>query len=170
MQANSVTYQKNSITILIRKLSSLSLLIMPILFSAACNSAPQSKLQLFNYKDATSIFQKQHQDSPGVWLCSYTESKLPKNTASADVLMQEIDEKYLYIKKDNNIIELTRSSEKDNPTEYKNIPNHLSARIKIIKRSNYSEYQESHDRIVEVKINTPENNYSLHLLGEACGI
>jgi hypothetical protein len=155
---------------LIRKASNLALLIIPILFSTACNSAPSNKLQTFNYKDATRFFQNQHHDSPGVWSCSYTKNKLSENTTSPEVLMQEIDEAYLYIKQNDNIVELALSSKKENFTEYKNIPNHLSARIKIIKRSNYSEYQESHDRIVEVKIKTPENNYSLHLLGEACGI
>ncbi len=170
MQANSVIHQGNSIRTLIRKLSILPLLIIPTLFSTACNSAPQNKLQLFDYRDAIRFFEKQHPNDSGAWLCSYTEHKIPEGTNPPEILIQEIDAAYLYIKKNNNIIELIRSSEKENPTEYTSIQSRLDVRIKIIKESNFSEYQESHDRIVEVEINTPGEKYSLQLLGESCGI
>lgn len=169
MKVKLVIRQISTITTLIRRPSNISALIITILFSAACNSAPQNELQPFNYKDANRLFEKQRHDG-GVWFCGYTENKRSENADPEEVLIAEIDEKYLYIKRNNNIIELIRSSETRSPNEYKDTENHLSAQIKIIKRSNYSEYQESHDREVVIEIKTPENNYSLYLLGESCGI
>jgi hypothetical protein len=169
MQANPITRQTNNTTTLTRRLSNISALTIAILFSTACNSAPQNELQPFNYKDANRLFEKQRHDG-GVWFCGYAENKSSENTDPEEVLIAEIDEKYLYIKKSNNIIELIRDPENNDTINYSNASQHISARIKILKLSNFSEYQESHDRTVEIEISTPKNRYSLQLLGESCGI
>ncbi len=84
--------------------------------------------------------------------------------------MVEIDEKYLYIKNSKNIIELTRISEDSETIDYTNKQLPINVRVKLLKISNFSEYQESHDRTVEVAVSTPTNRYSLQLLGKNYGI
>lgn len=149
----------------------LSLISLFLLFlTSACSTSQANKLEPFDFKDATRKFRDQQHDTPGVWYCSYSEHKTSENAATQEALMVEIDEKYLYIKNSKNIIELTRTQEDSETIDYSNKQLSINARIKPLKISNFSEYQESHDRTVEVEVSTPANRYSLQLFGESCGI
>lgn len=145
-------------------------LVSLVLFSTACSSKQNHELQKFHYKEAIRIFKDQQHNTPGVWTCSYSESSSIKTIEDTTSLMVEIDEKYIYIKRDNRLIELFLTTRNNETAAYNNNSENLYLRIKIIKRSNYSEYQESHDRIVEAELESSGRSYSFLLLGEACGI
>ncbi|WP_394235662.1 hypothetical protein [Pseudomonas anguilliseptica] len=137
---------------------------------SACSTSQINTLEPFYFEDATRKFIDQQHDTPGVWYCSYSEHKKSGNSATQEALMVEIDEKYLYIKNSKNIIELTRISEDSETIDYTNKQLPINVRVKLLKISNFSEYQESHDRTVEVAVSTPTNRYSLQLLGKNYGI
>ena len=141
-----------------------------VLFSTACSSRPKHELQSFDYKEAIRTFQEQQHNTPGVWTCSYSENSSTKAAKDTKSLMVEVDEKYIYIKKNNRLIELSLTTRKDAIATYKNNQENLYLQTKIIKRSNYSEYQDSHDRVVEAELESSGQHYRLQLLGEACGI
>lgn len=148
----------------------LTLSSITFILISACSISPANELDPFDFKDATREFRDKQHDTPGVWFCGYRERKTSENPTTPKALMVEIDEEYLYIKKGNDIIELNRTSEDSDTISYANSSQHINAHIKILERSNFSEYMESHDRTVEVEISTPKSSYSLQLFGEGCGI
>lgn len=164
------TCDQNRTIITKRKILHISFLATLVLFSTACSSTPNHELQNFDYTEAIRTFKAKQHNTPGVWTCSYSEINNTKAIENATSLMVEVDEKYIYIKKNNRLIELFLEARKKEIATYKNNQENLYLRTKIIKRSNYSEYQESHDRIVEAEVESSGHSYRLQLLGEACGI
>lgn len=167
MKTNHQKYRKNNST---KKITDVFFLIILFLSSTACSSKPQNELQIFNYKDAIRVFQEQQHDTPGVWTCSYAEKNNTKTNTDAESLMVEIDEQYIYIKHNNQFIELSLMTRDKEKSIYKDKQKNLSLQVDIINKSNYSEYQESHDRIIEIELKISGENYKQQLLGEACGI
>lgn len=152
------------------KYSSL-LLLASALLSTTCSSAQRHELQIFDYTEAMHAFQEQKHDTPGVWICSYIAHNRNTNTPEdTKILILEVDEKYLYIKNNNRIEELELTSRAGKKEKFTSAQTNSIIELTIVKRSNFSEYQESHDRIVNATIKGPEGNYSLQLFGEACGI
>ncbi|WP_167144058.1 hypothetical protein [Pseudomonas sp. OTU750018] len=170
MQEHSINYLLNKTTIFMKKYLSLISSLFTFFLISACSTSQANKLEPFDFKDATRKFRDQQHDTPGVWYCGYRKHKTSENAVTQQALMVEIDEKYLYIKNRNNIIELIRTLEDNETIYYTNTSPPINARIKLLKISNFSEHQESHDRTVEVEVSTPENKYSLQLLGKSCGI
>lgn len=117
------------------------------------------------------VFQEQKHDTPGVWICSYIIHGKNTNTSEdKKILILEVDEKYLYIKNNNSIEEFILTSRAGKNESFTSTQKNSTIELTIIKRSNFSEYQESHDRIVNATIKGPEGDYSIQLFGEACGI
>lgn len=167
MNINHQTHRKSS---LIKKTPQFILLISILLSSTACSSKSLNELQIFEYKEAIRAFQEKQHDTPGVWTCSYIEKSNTESITDAESLMVEIDEKYIYVKHNNQLTELSLTTRHKENSIYKDKKENLSLQINVIKKSNYSEYRESHDRIAEAELNVSGEKYKLQLLGEACGI
>jgi len=165
-----INHQTNRKSNLIKKTPQLIILISILLSSTACSSKSLHELQSFEYKEAIRAFQEQQHDTPGVWTCSYTEKSNTGSITNAESLMVEIDEKYIYVKHNNQLTELSLTTRHKENSTYKDKKENLSLQINVINKSNYSEYRESHDRIAEAELDVSGEKYKLQLLGEACGI
>jgi len=167
MKSSFKIQHKNNLT---KKITKLFSLVIILLSSTACSSKPLNELQSFEYKEAIRAFQEQQHDTPGVWTCSYTEKSNTESIKDAESLIVEIDEKYIYVKHNNQLTELSLTTRHKENSIYKDKKENLSLQINVINKSNYSEYRESHDRIAEAELNVSGEKYKLQLLGEACGI
>ncbi|VXC69369.1 conserved hypothetical protein [Pseudomonas sp. 9AZ] len=167
MKTSTKIQSKNNFT---EKTTKLVFLVSILLFSTACSSKPLNEFQSFEYKEAIRAFQEQQHDTPGVWTCSYTENSKVRPSTNAESLLVEVDEKYIYVKHNNQITELSLTTRDNEKSTYKNKQEGLSLKINIINKINYSEYQESHDRTIEAELEASGKIYKLQLLGEACGI
>lgn len=128
-------------------------------------------LSQVGYQEAQQRFRSQKYDSPGVWLCGYSLARQDYSVApKAPRLLVEIDEHYLYLKNAGELIELTSAEQTNNRVEYKNAAGDMRVVINILKRNNFSEYQESHDRQVEARIEMLGKVENLKLKGQSCGI
>lgn len=147
---------------------------LSILFlCSACTVQPQKEkpplqLQNLTYVDALQAYRSTARDEN--YRCTHQLAN-DNYTASADakIVAVEIDD-VLYVRHDELLVELgqTQLSEKD--AHYKNSIKQIEAGYSIIKQYNFSEYNESDDRHVDLWIKTPEGTQHVKTFGHRCGI
>lgn len=131
---------------------------------------PSTVLTQVGYREALKWFNSQKYDSPGVWLCGYSLARPDYSVApKAPRLLVEIDEHFLYLKTGGQLIELTSGAQSNNRVEYQNASADMRVTLNILKRNNFSEYQESHDRQVVAHIEIAGQVETLTLKGQSCG-
>lgn len=131
---------------------------------------PGSALTQVGYREALKWFNSQKYDSPGIWLCGYSLARPDYSVApKAPRLLVEIDEHFLYLKTGGQLVELTSGAQSNNRVEYQNASADMRVTLNILKRNNFSEYQESHDRQVEARIEIAGQVETLKLKGQSCG-
>ena len=131
MKTSTKIQSKNNFT---EKTTKLVFLVSILLFSTACSSKPLNEFQSFEYKEAIRAFQEQQHDTPGVWTCSYTENSKVRPSTNAESLLVEVDEKYIYVKHNNQITELSLTTRDNEKSTYKNKQEGLSLKINIINK------------------------------------
>jgi hypothetical protein len=138
----------------------------------AISSAVLAKeLEPLPYKEALAAFNAAGHDSPGIWLCGYslTDQHFSTRNGLSPSLI-EVDEQYLYIRNDGEIIELeTHDIGKPNSL-YRSRNGEITLTMKVLKQFNKSEYGESHDRQAGATLRAPHTTISVFLLGRSCGI
>lgn len=129
-----------------------------------------SRLAQIGYREALNWFHSQKYDSAGVWLCGYSLAREDYSVApKAPRLLVEVDERFLYLKTGGQLVELTGAAQGPERSEYQNAGAHIRVTLNILKRNNFSEYQESHDRQVLAKIEMNDQIQTLTLKGQSCG-
>lgn len=133
-------------------------------------AAGDSRLDQIGYREALNWFHSQQYDSTGAWLCGYSLAREDYSVApKAPRLLVEVDERYLYLKSGGQLLELTGGAQGPERSEYQNAGAHIHVTLNILKRNNFSEYQESHDRQVLAKIEMNDRVETLTLKGQSCG-
>lgn len=148
-------------------------LIVGCLFSLGLSSAAagnDSRLEQIGYREALSWFHSQKYDSSGAWLCGYSLAREDYSVAPrAPRLLVEVDQRFLYLKTAGQLVELTGAAQGLERSEYQNTGAHIRVTLNILKRNNFSEYQESHDRQVLARIEMNDQVETLTLKGQSCG-
>lgn len=136
----------------------------------AAVAASELRLGQIGYREALGWFHSQQYDSRGSWLCGYSLAREDYSVAAkAPRLLVEVDERYLYLKSGGQLLELTGGAQGPERSEYQNAGAHIRVTLNILKRNNFSEYQESHDRQVLAKIEMNDQVETLTLKGQSCG-
>jgi hypothetical protein len=143
------------------------ILQLPVIASGTMMAANAGAFdwQGITYSEARAELAMLQPDAVGVWTCGYKTSP-----TSQEVVMFEIDEQFLYLKQRNHIWQLTQKSAGENSMVYTLPDGSLVVRMEILQRTNFSEYQESHDRQVTVEIENQGRSEKRDLYGEDCGI
>lgn len=123
-----------------------------------------ASLETFDFKEATARHLSLHNGF--VSQCAYN---LPGQESSDGALVIELDSS-LYLKWQGALIELDQLSIGEDSAEYANSNHMLQLGYRIMRRFNFSEYRESDDREVDIRIDTPTGNHALQLIGRSCGI
>ncbi|WP_025130778.1 hypothetical protein [Pseudomonas sp. PH1b] len=148
-------------------------LIVGCLFSLGLSSAAagnDSRLEQIGYREALAWFHSQKYESSGAWLCGYSLAHEDYSVApKAPRLLVEVDERYLYLKTGGKLVELTGAAQSPQRSEYQSAGAAIRVTLDILKRNNFSEYQESHDRQVLAKIEMNDQVETLTLKGQSCG-
>ncbi|MCO7571804.1 hypothetical protein NJH78_17625 [Pseudomonas chlororaphis] len=133
-------------------------------------AASDARLGQIGYREALNWFHSQQYDSRGSWLCGYSLAREDYSVAAkAPRLLVEVDERYLYLKSGGQLLELTGGTQGPERSEYQNAGAHIRVTLNILKRNNFSEYQESHDRQVLARIEINDQVETLTLKGQSCG-
>ena len=122
-------------------------------------------METFDFKEATARHLSPHNEG-FVSQCAYN---LPGQEFSDGALVVELDSS-LYLKWQGALIELDQLSIGEDSAEYANRNHMIQLSYRIMRRFNFSEYQESDDREVDVRIDTPTGSRALQLIGKSCGI
>ncbi|MGZ0704464.1 hypothetical protein [Pseudomonas piscis] len=127
-------------------------------------------LDQIGYREALNWFHSQKYDSSAAWICGYSLAQEGyKVAAKAPRLLVEVAEQFLYLKTGGQLVELTGAAQGPERSEYRNASAGIRVTLNILKRNNFSEYQESHDRQVLARIEINDQVQTLTLKGQSCG-
>jgi hypothetical protein len=138
---------------------------------AISSTAFSKELEPLPYKEALVAFNAAGHDSPGVWLCGYSltdQHFATRNGLSPSLI--EVDEQFLYIRNDGEIIELETNDIGKPVSLYRSRNGEITLTMKVLRQFNKSEYGESHDRHAEATLRAPHTTISVFLLGRSCGV
>lgn len=136
--------------------------------SALAGSQP--RLEQIGYREALSWFHSQKYDDTGSWICGYSLAREDYSvTPKAPRLLVEVAQRFLYLKIGGQLLELTGEVQSPERSEYQNLGAGIRITLDILKRNNFSEYQESHDRQVLARIEINDQVQTLTLKGQSCG-
>ncbi|WP_409301331.1 hypothetical protein [Pseudomonas sp. KCJK8993] len=136
--------------------------------SALAGSQP--RLEQVGYREALGWFHSQQYDDPGSWICGYSLAREDYSVApKAPRLLVEVAQRFLYLKTGGQLLELTGAAQSPERSEYQNLGAGIRITLDILKRNNFSEYQESHDRQVLARIEINDQVQTLTLKGQSCG-
>lgn len=124
-----------------------------------------TSLETFDFKETTARHLSLHNED-FVSQCAYN---LPGQESSDGALVVELDSS-LYLKWQGTLIELDQLSIGEDSAEYANRNHMVRLGYRIMRRFNFSEYRESDDREVDMRIDTPTGSHALQLIGRSCGI
>lgn len=140
---------------------------------SACTVQPQKEkpslqLQNLTYADALQAYRSTARNEN--YRCTHQLAD-DNYTASADakLVAVEIDD-VLYVKQNHLLVELEQTQLSENGAHYANTIKQIEAGYSIIKQFNFSEYNESDDRHVDLWIKTPKGTKHLKTFGRRCGI
>ena len=139
-------------------------------FSAAAGVINESKIiNHFDYRDINRVVKDNY-----TWQCPYVLSdekynvNIPSDSPLVDLF--EVDEKRLYVKVNGKLIKMNLKSSTENYYIYLNKNENIEVDLKINKKYNFSEYDESHDRKVKLTIKTVNGIEVTNAIGQSCGI
>lgn len=155
---------------LITFLTQISLLF---LCGASHAQQPQSAsttlvLENITYEEALKAYRSANRDEN--YRCTHKIADDQYNAkANAQVIAIAIDD-VLYLKLNGRLLELTQTDINEKSAVYKNSDIRIEAGYTIIKQFNYSEYNESDDRNVDLWIKSPRGTQIVKTFGDRCGI
>jgi hypothetical protein len=139
-------------------------------FSAVAGVINESKIiSHFDYRDINGIVKDDY-----TWQCPYVLSdekynvNIPNNSPLVDLF--EVDEKRLYVKANGKLIKMNLKSSIEGYYIYVNKSENIEVDLKINKKYNFSEYDDSHDRKVKLTIKTENGIEITNAIGQSCGI
>lgn len=156
-----------------RSITSL-LAYLPLLFlCSACAAPPLAEksviqLQSLSYDEALQAYHSAERDEN--YRCIHqTADDHYKASADAKTVAIVIDD-VLYLKLNGRLLELAQTEISEKAARYTNINARIEAGYTIVKQFNFSEYNESDDRNVELWVNTPDGTQHVKTFGDRCGV
>lgn len=129
----------------------------------------KNNVNYFDYRDVSRVMKDDY-----TWQCPYVISDEKYNTdiskESPLVYLFEVDEKRLYMKVFSRLIRMDIKIHDATHFVYFNQESQIEVTIKINKKYNFSEYDETHDRNVSLKIKSINGVESFSAVGQSCGI
>lgn len=122
-------------------------------------------MEIIDFREATEFHLNLHSEG-FVYQCAYN---LPSQESPERALVVELDNS-LYLKWQGQLIKLDQLSISESAVEYANPDNMIKLSYRVTRRFNFSEYRESDDREVNMRIDTPTSSKTLSLTGRGCGI
>ncbi|AIC23036.1 hypothetical protein EY04_30235 [Pseudomonas chlororaphis] len=119
---------------------------------------------VITYEEALEKFNEEH--SGESYRCQYSLSGGNENSPLTAVEIED----FIYLKKNGSIIELSGKDRDENAGSYSSRDGELKMSYKVLKKYNFSEYQESDDRDVEFKFSYQGEVEVLKMHGIRCGI
>ncbi|WP_143492585.1 hypothetical protein [Pseudomonas chlororaphis] len=119
--------------------------------------------EIITYEEALGRFYEKHSDEN--YRCQYSLLGVSENSPLTAV---EI-ENYFYLKKNGNIIELVGKGRDENTGNYSTRDGELKISYKVLRKYNFSEYQESDDRDVEFRFSYQDRVEVVKMYGIRCG-
>lgn len=156
-----------------RSITSL-LAYLPLLFlCSACAAPPQTEkpaiqLQSLSYDEALQAYRGAGRDENYRCIHQAADDHY-KASADAKAVAIAIDD-VLYLKLDGRLLELAQTEISEKAARYTNSDARIEAGYSIVKQFNFSEYNESDDRNVELWVNTPDGTQHMKTFGNRCGI
>jgi len=156
-----------------RSMTSL-LACLPLLFlCTACavteqTEKPATQLQSLSYDEALQAYHSAGRDENYRCIHQAADDHY-KTSADAQAVAIVIDE-VLYLKRDGRLLELGQMEISEKAARYTNSEAQIEAGYSIIKQFNFSEYNESDDRNVDLWVKTPEGTQHVKTFGNRCGI
>jgi hypothetical protein len=155
-----------------RMIALLAYLSMLLLCSACTVQLQKEKtalpLQNLTYADALQVYRSSARNEN--YRCTYQIAG-DNYTASADAktIAVEIDDA-LYLRYGELLVELRQTQFSEQAAHFENSIQQMEAGYSIIKQFNFSEYNESDDRFVDLWVKTPEGTQHVKTFGHRCGI
>jgi len=139
-------------------------------FPAVAGAVKESKIiKHFDYRDINRVVKDNY-----TWQCPYVLSdekynvNIPSDSPLVDLF--EVDEKRLYMKVNGKLIKMNLKSSTENHYIYLNKIESIEVDLKINKKYNFSEHDESHDRKMKITIKTVNGIEVTNAIGQSCGI
>lgn len=156
-----------------RNITSL-LAYLPLLFLCTACAAPLQtekpaiQLQSLSYDEALQAYHSAGRDEN--YRCIHqTADDHYKTSADIKTVAVVIDD-VLYLKLDGRLLELAQTEISEKAARYTDSDARIEAGYSIIKQFNFSEYNESDDRNVDLWVKTPEGTQHVKTFGNRCGI
>lgn len=156
-----------------RSLTSLLAYLSLLFLCTACAVTPKSEkpaiqLQSLSYNEALQAYRSDARDENYRCIHQATDDHY-KTNVDAQILAIVIDDA-LYLKRDGVLLELGQIEISEKTAHYANTDAQIEAGYSIIKQFNFSEYNESDDRNVDLWVKTPDGIQHLKTFGNRCGI
>lgn len=156
-----------------RSMTSMLTYLPLLLLCTACAVTPQAEkpviqLQSLSYDEALQAYRGAARDEN--YRCIHqTADDLYKASTDAQIVAIVIDD-VMYLKRNGVLLELGQIEISEKAAHYTNSDARIEAGYSIIKQFNFSEYNESDDRNVDLWVKTPEGTQHLKTFGNRCGI
>lgn len=153
----------------LRLLNRLALLLLCSACSAQmATTKPAIQLERLSYKEAVSAYRSANRDEN--YRCIHQVADEQFNAEpEAPAIAIAIDD-VLYLKLNGRLLELTQTDISENSARYRSSDGKLEAGYSIIKQFNFSEYNESDDRYVDLWVKTPDGTQHVSTFGNRCGV
>lgn len=119
---------------------------------------------VITYEEALEKFNEEHSDEN--YRCQYSLFGVSENSSLTAVEIED----FIYLKKNGSIIELVGKDRDENAGSYSSRDGGLKISYKVLKKYNFSEYQESDDRDVEIKFTYQGKVEVVKMYGIRCGV
>ncbi|AZD76452.1 hypothetical protein [Pseudomonas chlororaphis] len=153
-------------TVFFKTFMARALACLLLLSGAACaeKNNISKGFDVITYEEALEKFNEEHSDEN--YRCQYSLSGVSENSPLTAVEIED----FVYLKKNGSIIELAGKDRDENTGSYSSRDGELKMSYKVLKKYNFSEYQESDDRDVEVKFTYQGKVEVVKMYGIRCGI
>lgn len=156
-----------------RSITSLLACLPQLFLCSACAAPPQAEkpaiqLQSLSYDEALQAYHSAGRDENYRCIHQAADNHY-KTSADAKAVAIVIDD-VLYLKLNGRLLELAQTEISEKAACYTNSGAQIEAGYLIVKQFNFSEYNESDDRNVELWVNTPDGTQHVKIFGNRCGV
>lgn len=155
-----------------QKITSLLAYLPLLILCSSCASPlqaeePAAPLQSLSYDEALQVYHSAAREENYRCIHHAADDRYRAST-DAKIVAIVIDD-VLYLKRGGRLLELGQTEISEKAARYTNSDARIEAGYSIIKQFNFSEYNESDDRNVDLWIKTPEGTQHVKTFGNRCG-
>lgn len=153
----------------LRLLTQLTLLLLCSACSAQmATTKPAIALERLSYKEAVTAYRSANRDENYRCIHQIADEQY-KAEPEASAIAIAIDD-VLYLKFNGHLLELTQMDISETSARYISSDSKVEAGYSIVKQFNFSEYNESDDRYVDLWVKTPDGTHHVSTFGNRCGV